>query len=137
MISDYTPSIGTISHKLYNLNRFWSLINEISCEVEMIFWSESYSLNELQEFIICTMNITNKKSARHRINYFLGNHGINTLVFALYASQFILPAYLASWSGTPETNNNKIVILIHDMKPIYENGKDIKLIPSQKTLSPK
>jgi hypothetical protein len=71
------------------------------------------------------------------IYYFLGNHGINTLVFALYVSQFILPAYLASWSGIPETNNNKIVILIHDMKPIYENGKEIKLIPSQKILSPK
>jgi hypothetical protein len=103
----------------------------------MILWCESDTFDELYELIIATVDITDKKSARHRINYFLGNHGINTLVFALYASQFILPAYLASWSGTPETNNNKIVILIHDMKPIYENGKEIKLIPSQKILSPK
>jgi len=82
------------------------------------------------------MNITDKKSARHII-YFLGNHGTKTLVFLLYSSQSGRPAYLTSWSGTPDTNKRRKVITNQDIRPIYENGREIKLIPSQNILSPK
>jgi hypothetical protein len=72
-----------------------------------------------------------------KIYSFDTNHGTNTLVFALYSSQFGLPAYLASWSGTPDTNRRRIVIVAHDMSPQHENNREIRLIPSQNILSPK
>ncbi len=62
------------------------------------------------------MNITDKKSARHII-YFLGNHGTKTLVLLLYSSQSGRPAYLTSWSGTPDTNKRRKVITNQDIKP--------------------
>ena len=69
--------------------------------------------------------------------YFLGHHGTNTLVFFLYSSQFGLPAYLASWSGTPETNRRRIVMTKNDTSPQYEYDRAIREIPSQNILSPK
>jgi hypothetical protein len=55
----------------------------------------------------------------------------------LYSSQLGLPAYLASWSGTPETNRRRIVMTKNDTNPQYENGRAMSEIPSQNTLSPK
>lgn len=117
MIPEHTPSIGTTANKLYHLNRLWSLVDEISCEIQMIFGSESYFLYQREELRIATMNITDKKSARHIKIYFLGNHGTKTLVFLLYSSQSGRPAYLTSWSGTPDTNKRRKVITSQDIKP--------------------
>lgn len=117
MIPENTPSIGTISDKLYNLDWFWSLVDNISNKIEMIFGFQSYFCYKGYQLIIATMNITNKKSARHIKIYFLGNHGTKTLVFLLYSSQSGRPAYLTSWSGTPDTNKRRKVITNQDIKP--------------------
>jgi hypothetical protein len=69
--------------------------------------------------------------------YLLVHHGTNTLVFFLYSSQFGLPAYLASWSGTPDTNRRRIVMTKNDTNHQYEYGREIREIPSQNILSPK
>ena len=137
MIPHNTPSIRPIADELDHIERSWSLVDEITHEVEMIIRSESDMVHELHEFVIAAVDITDEEgSFCHRV-YFLGNHGINTLVFFLYSSQFALPAYLTSWSGTPDTNRRRIVITRNDTSPQYENGREIKLIPSQNTLSPK
>ena len=71
------------------------------------------------------------------IDYFLGNQGIKTLVRDLYSSQFGRPAYLASWSGTPDTKRSNIVITIQEIIPKSEYGMEMNEIPSQNILSPK
>jgi hypothetical protein len=69
--------------------------------------------------------------------YFVGNHGTNTLVRDLYSSHSGLHAYLASWSGTPETKRRSQVIRRKPIIPIAEDGSDMRLIPSQNMLSQK
>ena len=61
MISYYAPSVRAISDELYYLERFRSLIHEISYEVEMIFISETHTFTERDEFIVASMDITDKE----------------------------------------------------------------------------
>jgi hypothetical protein len=117
MITHNTPCIGPIADELYHIERSWSLVDEITDEVEMIRILEIDHTTETYEFIIAAMDITDEESSRNHRVYFFGNHGTKTLVFFLYSSQFGLPAYLASWSGTPETNSRRIVIVTHDTSP--------------------
>lgn len=60
MISEDTPSIWTISDKLYNFERFWSFINKIPDKIEMISICEMHPLAEKHKLIITTMDISDK-----------------------------------------------------------------------------
>lgn len=91
MIADNAPRIRSISYEFYYLKGFWSLIDEVSDEIEIINIFKLYSFTKSLEFIIAPMYITNEESSWGH-SYFFGNQGINTLVFFLYSSQFGLPA---------------------------------------------
>ncbi len=112
----YTQSVGTQS------------IDRLSRKSNKSSWPEY--LTRLNEWCMRCV----KKFCVH---YFFGSNGTKTLVFFLYSSHSGLHAYLASWSGTPETYNSKKVITIQPISPRYENGSATRLTPSQNTLSPK
>lgn len=147
MIPRNTPCIWTMTDIFDDFEGFWSLVDKVSDEVEIIFLSYHCVLHESYELIIASMHITDEKCSfwheksiydfRIMLVYFFGNHGTNTLVFFLYSSQLGLPAYLASWSGTPDTQRRRIVIVTHDTIPQYEYRIEISEIPSQNILSPK
>ena len=79
----------------------------------------------------------NKKTHEIREFFYLKKFGINFGVFWEYFSQLSFFLCLFSWSGTPETNNNKRVIMRNQMIQNTEFFNEIILIQSQKIDSPK
>jgi hypothetical protein len=64
MIAHNSPCIGSIADELDHIERSWSLVDEITHEVEMIIISEIEHRTERHEFIIAAMDITDEESSR-------------------------------------------------------------------------
>lgn len=67
MIPDHTPRIRTISDPLDHFERLRSLVDQVTHEVEGIFWSETHMLTECYKLVIAAMHITDKESSLHRL----------------------------------------------------------------------
>lgn len=65
MVPHHAPSIGTGSHPLDDFEGFWSLVNQVSDEIKMVFWSQSDLFCKRYELIIATMDITDEECTRH------------------------------------------------------------------------
>ena len=63
MIPDHTPCIRSIVNKFDYFERFRSLVDQISDEVEMILWCESDLGRECYEFIVAAMDITDEEGS--------------------------------------------------------------------------
>ena len=63
MIPDHTPCIRSILDELDYFERFRSLVDQISDEVEMILWCESDLGRERYEFIVAAMDITDEEGS--------------------------------------------------------------------------
>ena len=69
MIPDDTPCIGACTDPVNNFERFWSFIDEISYEVEMILRYEPNLIHEGTELIIATMDITDEESTSRHMDF--------------------------------------------------------------------
>lgn len=65
MIAHNTPSIRPIADELDHIERSWSLVDEITHEVEMIHILQTNHTTERHEFIITAMDITDEEGSFH------------------------------------------------------------------------
>jgi hypothetical protein len=63
MIAHNSPCIGPIADELHDFERSWSLVDEITHEVEMICILQTDHTTESHEFIIATMDITDEEGS--------------------------------------------------------------------------
>ncbi len=63
MIAHNSPCIGPIADELDHIERSWSLVDEITDEVEMICILQTDHRTESHKFIIAAMDITDEESS--------------------------------------------------------------------------